>query len=177
MHILVGLVGLLLAVGYWWYRIQHARKAGKEMTTALSTTAKRLRADHQAHLGSVAPMLQVDDTVTIAATLILSIVCEGKDVPQRVEYRLEEALSEVAGPDQIETGMREAKRLQRKTTRVMDVIQILGATLSERLTVAERLRFVDMVQNVFSASPHRPAHTANRIVALREALGLTEAQP
>ncbi len=176
MHILIALVGLFLAAAYWWHRVQQAQKAGREMKTALSTSAKRLRANSQAHLGSVAPFLQIDDTVTIAATLILSVVCEGQPVPPRVEYRLEEVLGEVAGPDQIELAMREAKRLQRKTTRVMEVIDVLGARLAERLTVSERIRLVEMLQNVFSASPTRHAHTANRIVALRQVLGLAEAQ-
>jgi hypothetical protein len=176
MHILLGLIGLILAIGFWWYRVQQAHKAGREMKTALSTAAKRLQDGHQSHLGSVAPLLKIDDTVTMAATLILSIICEGKDVPQSVVYRLEEALSEVAGDREIEQAIRDGKRLQRRTSRVMDVIQILGARLSERLTIPERLRLVEVVQNVFSASPHRPAHTANRIVALRGALGLTEAQ-
>ncbi|WP_057461463.1 MULTISPECIES: hypothetical protein [unclassified Pseudovibrio] len=174
MHILILIVGVLSAACLWWYRIKQMSKAGREVSEAVSKTARRLRADQQTHRSSVAPMLHISDPVTAASTLILSIISEGKEVPRNVEIKLHQVLCEITNPDEASAAVAEGKRLQRKTSRTLDVVQVLGEMLRDRLSAAEQQHLIQMIYTVFAACPKRPAHTSNYIVALRQVLGLTE---
>jgi hypothetical protein len=150
------------------------KKAGREVSEAVSETARRMRVRQQAHRSSAAPMLRIKDPVTATATLILSIVSEGNKIPRNVESKLLEVLCAITDADHAVEAIETGKRLQGKTSRTLDVIHILGEFLGDRLTTSEQHDLIEMIHSVFAACPTRPAHISNHIVALRGVLGLND---
>lgn len=170
MHVLIALLGILGAAAFWWYRMKTIHDAGREASDFVSTSAKRIKSSQQAHLASLKSVTQIDDPLTAAATLILSIVCEGQGVPKNVETKLRSVLRDLASTERVDAAITEAKRIQAKTSRTAEVIDLLGTKLHGWLEPIERSKLLEMLREVSMASSHRPAHISNHIVRVRDRL-------
>lgn len=150
MHILAALIGFLIAVSFWWYRLKIVKDASKDAIDALGRTRGKMRRNKIKKQSSLSAITALNDPIDVAATIILSIL---SDETINQDFLPEE--SQVDAVRHVIRRITNEKRAEETAiyarwavTQVVDarvVIDKGALLLNERLTYDEKKQFIALL--------------------------------
>ncbi|WP_150525055.1 TerB family tellurite resistance protein [Roseibium sediminis] len=102
MHILFAVLGVLAAVGFWYYRLQNAASGVKAISEAaldIQAAARRFGFRQRANLH---PVDSIEDARTAATTLLVLVATDDGSLSVREEDAILQQVSEVFGASKAE---------------------------------------------------------------------------
>lgn len=176
MPILLTIFGLLVAGAVWYYRLKMLGDAASEINNQVGKVQGHFRRQKLRKKSAMAPVTAIDDPVTAAATVMLSIASEDKLVTEELEARIRDAVEPIsANEDKLVEAVTYAKWANNQVADVTTVIDQTSKFLVDKLNEDEKEQLVAMVQSVVLKAERHPLY-GQRIDRLRRKLGLVGTQ-
>ena len=172
MHIVIAVLGVLVAAAFWWYRVKHMGQAAGEIVDAVGRVQGTIRRGTLRKKAAMAPVTAIDDPVTAAATVIMAIAAEGVPVSDALIARIRDEIRPIAASDKkLDEAVIYAKWASDQVADVPVVIDRTALLLKELLTEEEKRELVDMVRTV-TLPAERHEMFRRRLEQLGRKLGL-----
>ncbi|MGB3502975.1 MAG: hypothetical protein WBA44_15235 [Mesorhizobium sp.] len=172
MHILIIIVGILIAGAAWWYRLKMMRDAAGEAADAIGRVRGKIRRNKIRRLNEQSPLTAIDDPVIAAATLIAGISGEDVALSPAREQMLRNEIAAIADPSKAEEAVIYAQWAADQIDDATTVIDKLGPYLAARLNDGEKADLIAMVRKVATEEGPLLPSLELRMRRLRQKLGL-----
>lgn len=174
MHIILGILGVLAAVGFWAYRVDMAARGARELADLAGTAAnlpRKMRFQHKARRKGLAV---VDDPREAATILMLGLarVAGEVSVEQKLAIRQQAATHfdmDEAGADEL---VARASWAMSDLANPEDAIPRMIDLIAERVDLSERDSLMAMLKAVALTEGEANADQAMFIAKCRSRLGL-----
>ncbi len=151
MHILLGVLGILGAIGYYWFVIRNASDAVGEIANAAGKARGAYRRNQFRKKADASTINAIDDPRLAAVVMAVAVAsCEG-DMSAEQDAVLREAMTDILGIDEPVEDLTFAKWAVRENTDPNNISMRLSRLWTGSLDMSERLQFVDMVTRVAQA--------------------------
>lgn len=172
MPYIMGLLGILIAGAFWWFRIRGAGQAAGEIADAVDQVQGKIRRRRFLNKADLSPIAAINDPVTAAATVMMAIAAEDRPVSQALADRVRAEVKKIAWDDKVlDEAMVYAKWASSQIADVLTVINATADLLNRRLDDDEKEHLVSMVLAVTPVAERQPTFP-QRITLLRRNLHL-----
>lgn len=171
MPYIIALLGLIGGAAFWWYRLRVVKDAASEAVDA----AGRIRGAYRRHRirtkNEMAPLTAIDDPITAAATVILSIVSEDDPAGEVRVEALSSELARVSDAGRAEEALIYARWAIGEVVQTTTVIDKISPFLRTALNDAEKADLLAMLDRV-AGTGAMPVQYRDRVSRLRVKLGM-----
>ena len=172
MPVILALLGILGAVGFWYWRMRMAGRAIGEIVDVAETArgAWNRRKFRQKVEGSA--ISAIEDPTTGAVTMLVALVYERGPVGDEAERLIKQAMRDAMGiADPVET-FTFAKWAADQAMSANDVSQRLSKLWVDKLGLRERAEFLELAGRVIAADGSPSAEQIAAVAKLKERLKL-----
>ncbi len=172
LHILLGILTVLGAAAFWYYRMKYIGEAASEVVDAAGKLrgAYNRRKFRKKVEGSV--LTAIDDPVSAAAVMMTSMAMERGGISDKAEQLIRANIAEISGSGDTEEPYVFAKWTSEQVIDANDVSLKLAKLWTGSLTEDERRQFLGMVEEIATCDgpPEPNQQDALRRLAQRLAL-------
>ena len=171
MSLILALMGIVGGAVFWWYRMKATSDAANEVFDAVGRVRGNMRRGKIRKKAAMAPISAIDDPVTAAATIMVSIITEDTVLSPLVEQPIRAQLANMVTPAKLDETMIYATWATNQVADVQNVIDVAGTYLSKQLSEDEKQELIDMI---LTDAPldKRSELFPQRIKRLQQKLGL-----
>lgn len=172
MHILVMILGVLGAAGFWLYRMRDAgRAAGEVIDTAqrFKGAVKRKRFRDKA---AQSPFTAIDDPVLAAVTSVIAIAAECGTWNEKTKSKLNEVFLAVSNEQALEEAVIYGEWAVKQVTEMSGALRHLGPTLANILTIEQREELLGMAAEILPQNGESDRCREKGLNMLRQKMGL-----
>ncbi len=174
MHIILGVLGIVAAIGIWWWRIKYIGEAANEVADRAGRVRGHFRRKKLRAKAAESPITAIEDPVVAAATILISIYSEDGPFLPEVEENIRQTIGGIAGSEgALDEAMIYAKWAASQVDDTLLVIDRAGRFLNSKLNETEKEQLISLVNSVTSDPGLRPKLYKIRMDKLRQRLGLT----
>lgn len=142
------------------------------MLVAAAALLWRLLAKPRGKPALVGPLGEVKDPVTAAAVIMAAIACEDEAMTPERQDAYRALLGGIAAPEMLEQAAEFGRQTASRIDDAQQVIDKLGPFLAARLSEEEKEELLHMAQETAMAGGKLPAALTQRLMRLRQKLGL-----
>lgn len=174
MHILIGILTILGAAAFWWYRVKYIGDAANEVIDQAQKVrgAYRRRKFRNKSEGSV--LTAIDDPVTAAAAMMVSVAMVEGPMSTASEKLIRKHIASVASDHDVEEEFVFAKWVSETAVDPNNVSMKMAKIWNAALDRSERLGLIDMVRQVACADKEPSAIQLDAIDRLTERLNVSQ---
>lgn len=165
MHIVISVLGLLGAGLFWWYRLNAAGAAVRDIADMAGRARGAAKRRSFRNRAAESPFAAIDDPVIGAATVIIAMAEEQGAFDAEAERRLREALKPVAqNPALVDEAVIYGKWAAGQCAEASTALRHVAPLLRDTLSPAERGQLLAIAETVIDPETEP---TANRGQLLR----------
>ncbi|MGI9463195.1 MAG: hypothetical protein ACR2OM_04615 [Aestuariivirgaceae bacterium] len=174
MHILIGILTVLGAAAFWYYRMKHIGKAAGEVID----TAERMRGAYRRRKfrnkseGSI--LTAIEDPVAAAAVMMVSVAQAEGPISSGTETLIKRHIRSVSSDQDTDEEYVFAKWVCEQIVDPNNISMKLAKLWTSSLDHSERLALVDMVRQVASADREPNAIQLDALNRLAERIGVAD---
>lgn len=174
MHILIGILTLLGAAAFWWYRMKYIGEAANEVIDQAGKIrgAYRRRKFRKKSDGSV--LTAIEDPVTAVAAMMVSVAQLEGPLSAASEKVIRKHIASVSNGHDVEEEFVFAKWVCDNVVDPNNISMKLAKIWTSALDRTERLGLIDMVRQVACANKEPSASQLDAIERLTERLNVSQ---
>lgn len=173
MHILLSVLGIVGAFGYYWFVIRNASNAVGEIADAAGRARGAYRRNQFRKKADAATISAIDDPRTAAVVMAVAVASADGDMTPEQDAALKDAMTKILRVSDPVEEMTFAKWAVREVADPNNISMRLGRLWTSSLTMRERQELVDMVRAVASAGGGLSDVQREAVDRLRTRLAIT----
>jgi uncharacterized tellurite resistance protein B-like protein len=173
MHILLSVLGLVGAFGYYWFVVRNASNAVGEIADAAGRARGAYRRNQFRKKADAATISAIDDPRSAAVVMAVAVASADGDMTPEQDAALNEAMTTILRVSDPVEEMTFAKWAVREVSDPNNISMRLGRLWTSSLNMQERQELVDMVRAVASADGALSEVQREAIDRLRTRLAIT----
>ena len=172
MHFLLGILAVLGAAAFWWYRVKYISEAAGEAIDAAERVrgAYNRRKFRNKSQGSV--LTAIDDPVTAAAAMMVSVASLEGPLSSACEDLIRKHLATVSSDHNVEEEFVFAKWVSENVVDPNNISLKLSGLWTKTLNIDERRELLSMVRQVASVDAEPSTIQLDAIARLADRLGV-----
>ncbi|MEM9574538.1 MAG: hypothetical protein AAF870_04825, partial [Pseudomonadota bacterium] len=135
MHILVMVLGVVGAAGFWFYRMRDAGRAAGEVIDSAQRFRGAVKRKRFRDKAAQSPFVAIDDPVLAAITSVIAIAAECGTWNENTKSKLNEVFLSVTDETAIEEAVIYGEWAVKQVTEMSSALRHLGPILANMLTV------------------------------------------
>lgn len=172
MHIVLMILGVLAAGGFWWYRMRAASDAANEVIDMAGRVRGSIRRKRIRKQNEMSPLTAINDPVVAAATLITALATDDVALSVEREAATRDWLGEIATDAAADEAMIYGKWAAAQIDDAGTVIDKLGLFLGGKLTDAEKHGLLEKAREILKVQGPELVAREVRLRRLTQKLGL-----
>lgn len=173
MHILLSVLGVIGAFGYYWFVLRNAGNAVGEIADAAGRARGAYRRNQFRKKADAATINAINDPRTAAVVMAVAVASADGDMTPGQDAALKEAMAKILRVSDPVEEMTFAKWAVREVADPNNISMRLSRLWTSSLTMQERQELVDMVRAVASADGGLSEIQREAVDRLRTRLAIT----
>lgn len=173
MHIVLGVLGILGALAFWYYRMKFLSEAASEVGDVVGRIQGQFRTAKLKKKAGESPITSIGEPIVAAAALMISIAELDDPLSETEVTSIQDQLVELTRPEAAEEAYVYARWATEQVIDTNNVILRLKNMLNEKLNTDERLELLRMVTTAAQAGGDLNDDQVLAISTLKRSLNLT----
>lgn len=145
MHIVLGILGILGALAFWYYRMKYISEATSEVADVVGRIQGQFRTAKLKKKAGESPITSIDEPIVAAAALMISVAELDDPLSEAEVSSIRDQLSELTRPEAVEEAYVYARWATEQVIDTNNVILRLKNMLNQKLNTDERQALLGMV--------------------------------
>ncbi|WP_108882665.1 TerB family tellurite resistance protein [Anderseniella sp. Alg231-50] len=173
MHVVLGILGVLGALTFWYYRMKYISEATSEVADVVGRIQGQFRTAKLKKKAGESPITSIGEPIVAAAALMISIAELDDPLSEPEIASIRDQLSELTRPDAVEEAYVYARWATEQVIDTNNVILRLKNMLNEKLNSDERRELLAMVTTAAQAGGDLNDEQIQAIATLNRSLNLS----
>ena len=174
MHILLMILGVIGAAGFWYYRMRDAGRAAGEVIDTAQRVKGAVKRKKFRDKAAQSPFAAIDDPVLAAVTSVIAISAECETWNDSTKSKLEEVFLSVSDKAALEEAVIYGEWAVKQVTEMSGAIRHLGPILASMLSVEQREDLMGMAAQILPQTGESDRIREKGLNMLRQKMGLQQ---